>query len=507
MRVLLDTNIIIHREASRVVNPGIGKLFNWLDKLGFIKCIHPLTIEEIQKHKDPKVVATMIIKIGNYQELKTQAPLKPEVVSISERMDKSVNDKIDSRILNELASERIDIIISEDKNIHTKAALLGLESYVFTIENFLEKVTGENPDLVSYKTLAVKKEYFGNIALTDTFFNSFRRDYFGFDKWFNRKSDETAYVCYEDNNLMAFLYLKKEDEKEDYSNIKPHFPKKKRLKVGTFKVTLNGYKLGERFLKIIFDNALLQKVDEIYVTIFENSTEQKRLIGLLQEWGFVKWGIKETGSEGEEIVLVRDFRPIFDLTNPKFTFPYISTGANAFIVPIYPEYHTNLLPDSILRTEAVGDFIDNEPYRNSISKVYVSRSQEKNLKSGDIIIFYRTGETHPKIYSSVVSTIGIVESVVTNIKSETDFISLCRKRSVFSDQELSKQWHYSPNRPFIVNFLYTYSFPKRINLKTLLELGVIANIGSVPRGFQKISLDKLESILKATNTHESIIIN
>jgi len=29
---------------------------------------------------------------------------------------------------------------------------------------------------------------------------------------------------------------------------------------------MNGFKLGERFLKIVFDNALQQKVDEIYVT-------------------------------------------------------------------------------------------------------------------------------------------------------------------------------------------------------------------------------------------------
>jgi len=35
---------------------------------------------------------------------------------------------------------------------------------------------------------------------------------------------------------------------------------------------LNGFRLGERFLKIIFDNALKQKVEEIYVTIFEKGS-------------------------------------------------------------------------------------------------------------------------------------------------------------------------------------------------------------------------------------------
>ena len=53
MRVLLDTNIIIHREASTVVKEEIGVLFNWLDRLHHAKCVHPLTIAEIGKHERP----------------------------------------------------------------------------------------------------------------------------------------------------------------------------------------------------------------------------------------------------------------------------------------------------------------------------------------------------------------------------------------------------------------------------------------------------------------------
>jgi hypothetical protein len=33
MKALLDTNIIIHREANRVINSDIGYLFKWLDRL------------------------------------------------------------------------------------------------------------------------------------------------------------------------------------------------------------------------------------------------------------------------------------------------------------------------------------------------------------------------------------------------------------------------------------------------------------------------------------------
>ncbi|MEK0338509.1 MAG: hypothetical protein QQN41_13855, partial [Nitrosopumilus sp.] len=62
MRILLDTNIVIHREASTVTNKDIGQLFKWMDKLHHEKCIHPITIKEIEKHPDEKVKKTFAIK-------------------------------------------------------------------------------------------------------------------------------------------------------------------------------------------------------------------------------------------------------------------------------------------------------------------------------------------------------------------------------------------------------------------------------------------------------------
>jgi hypothetical protein len=302
-----------------------------------------------------------------------------------------------------------------------------------------------------------------------------------------------------DDNIGAFLYLKIEDENENYSNISPPFSKKKRLKIGTFKVTLNGYKLGERFLKIIFDNALRFRVDEIYVTIFDKRIEQIRLINLLTDFGFVKYGTKDCN----ELVYVRDFQPAFEKMNPKYTFPYVSANNEIFITPIYPEYHTNLFPDSILRTESPADYVENEPFRNAISKVFISRSFERNLNKGDIIVFYRTGG----YYKSVVTTLGIVESVVTDIKDSQHFIDLCKKRSVFSDKELLEIWNKSKNKPFIVNFLYAYSFPKRINMKRLIELGVIQSVHSAPRGFLRITHQNFKDIIREAQVDERIIIN
>ncbi|MBC7524062.1 MAG: hypothetical protein H7239_06460 [Flavobacterium sp.] len=494
MKVLLDTNIIIHREASKVKNTDIGVLFNWLDKLKHSKYIHPLTIEELNRNIDPKTVETMNIKIGSYNVIKNVAPVNDTIKQVGNKVDITPNDISDTIILNEVYSDRVDILISEDKKIHRKAKLLGISDKVFKIENFLEKVTAENPELVNYRVLAVKKVDFAAVNIQDTFFDSFREDYAEFDKWFNKKSDETCYVCHSDNNLTAFLFIKLETEEENYSEISPTFFKKKRLKIGTFKVTENGYKIGERFLKIIFDNALQYKVDEIYVTIFNKREEQERLIDLLKIWGFINFGTKATNN-GVENVYTRQFNksiPI-NLENPKLTFPFFSRNQNIFIVPIYQEYHTELFPDSILNNQSPKDFIENFPHRNAISKVYISRSREKNLQSGDIVVFYMTGGK----YKGVATTIGIIESCMTNIKNSEEFLKLCRKRSVFSNDDLLKHWNFYPNlKPFIVNFLYTYSFRKRPNLEWLVNNGIIQDYESVPRGFAKISADQFDTILK-----------
>ncbi|MEO8884917.1 MAG: PIN domain-containing protein [Mucilaginibacter sp.] len=503
MKALLDTNIVIHREAGRVSNQDIGILFKWLDKAKYQKCIHPATVHEINKNPNKSTVDAFNIKMDSYELMQTVAPMAPVVDIISKKYDVNDNDKIDSVLLNEVYNDRVDLLISEDKKIHIKALELKISDRVYTINSFLEKIYAENPDLVEYKILSVEQKHFGDLDLTDPFFDTLREDYFGFDKWFNKKANEKAYVTFnkENNKILSLLYIKREDEAELYSDITPMFTPKKRLKIGTFKVVSNGVRLGERFLKIIFDNAIIQKVDEIYVTIFDKRDEQKRLISLLEEWGFKHFGNKKNSDEK---VYVRDFTPHFNSKKLKETYPFIGLEKNIFLVPIYPEYHTELMPDSILHNESKADFIDNEPHRNSIGKVYISRSWEKNIGAGDILVFYRTGG----FYKSVVTTIAVVDNVYFTFDNEADFIKKCRKRSVFTDEKLKEHWNYNKiTRPFLVNFLYVYSFPNRINLKRLIELEVIKDLESVPRGFQKITKEMFINIIKDTKSDESIIID
>jgi predicted nucleic acid-binding protein len=169
MRVLLDTNILIHREAATVVRRDIGTLFFWLDRLKCDKCVHPASLEEIGKHRDPRVRSTFETKLQSYQVLKTIAPTSAAVQQVG-TTDKTENDRNDTLLLNELYANRVDVLISEDRGLHNKALSLAIADRAFTIDAFLEKALAENPELVDYKVLAVRKVAFGNANVHADFF-------------------------------------------------------------------------------------------------------------------------------------------------------------------------------------------------------------------------------------------------------------------------------------------------------------------------------------------------
>lgn len=501
LKALLDTNIIIHREANKIVEQDIGVLYRWLERTGYEKSIHPVTIAEVNKNSNKVTVETILKKLESYDKIIFPSPLHFEVKKISDIYDYNQNDKNDSILLNEVYVGRVDIFISQDNKIHDKAEKLGILDKVFKIDTFLEKVYSEFPELVNYKILNVQKSYFAKINLSDPFFDTLKVDYNGFEKWFLRKSDQQAYVTVNNENgkLLSFLHLKLEEENENYSDINPLFSRKRRLKVATFKVISNGLRLGERFMKIIFDNALQYKVEEIYVTIYDHREEQKRLISLLMQWGFIFHGKKK-----DENVYVRNFSPIFNINKLRECYPFINRNSNTFLVSIYESYHTELLPDSILNNESPSDYVESFPHRNGISKVYISRAIKPHPNKGDKLIFYRTGG----FYKGVITTLCVVEDIIYDIKSEFEFLNICKRTSVYRESELKDMWNYKPNnRPFIIKFLYLYSFPKRINMQRLIEMGIFKDNSDAPRGFKSISKELFNSILKETNSNESFIVD
>ena len=443
--------------------------------------------------------------LRSYHELRTQATDTPEIQRIRQN-DLTINDVIDTDLILEVHGGRVDLLLTEDRAIHEKARVLGICDRVLSIEMFLERAMREHPELVDYRVLSVRKEYFGNVDVSAAFFDSFRTDYPGFVAWFNRKADEVAYVCRgEDGSILAYLYVKLEGIDEVYADIAPLFAPRRRLKIGTFKVAHYGFKLGERLIKIVFDNALRLGVDEIYVTAFLRTVETQALVAMLEGWGFTRWGIKNSGY-GDESVWLRRYTPAASMTGPASTYPYMSSAARKFIVPIYPQYHTELFPDSILNTESPMAFVENRPNRNAIRKAYISRSHYRDLRSGDIVVFYRTGDgSAPAHYTAVATTLGIVEAVHDSITDYDSFRRACMGVSVFTDEELRQHWDYDRrNRPFVLRFLCTFSLPRRPNLLTMKEAGVLEEH---PRGFELLTDIGFRRLLEISDARHCPVVN
>lgn len=500
MRALLDTNIVIHRENTKATNLSIGQLFHWLDVLHYEKLIHTYTVEELRKYSNEQVQTLYDAKLTAYTQMKSVATQTQAFIELLNDAPKTDNDKIDNQLLYELYCNRADILITEDKKMLSKAEKLGIAEKVFTINGFITKATSENPALIEYKALSVRKEYFGNIDVSNHFFDTFRDAYPNFEKWFSKKCDEEAYVCRNDKKeILGFLYLKTEDESENYCDITPVFEPMRRLKVGTFKVEASGFRLGERFIKIIFDNAIERNLSEIYVTLFIDRPELKALYDLLIRWGFYKYGIKRTNGK-EETVLKKKLNVYNDDYTPKQNFPNLKYSRQKFFLPIEAAYHTPLLPDSKLNTENEVDFIGEQPHKYALQKVYISFSYKRNMKPGDFLVLYRKGDTPGrKGFESVVSTIGVIDEVKYNFKNKNEFLKCCENRTVFTPEELEYFWQTKQDSLLVIKFIFVKSLCKRLNLIYLWDQGIVEqNCG--PRPFDLISDNDFDLILNDSNT-------
>ncbi|MHC3921712.1 GNAT family N-acetyltransferase [Alcaligenes nematophilus] len=350
-------------------------------------------------------------------------------------------------------------------------------------------------------TLQIEK--FNNINLDDEFFDSLKNSYKEFNEWFENKgkNGESAYISKEDYDITGFLYLKLETE--EHKDINPSLKSKKRTKIGTFKIDARGTKMGERFVKKIFDHATHHEVEEVYVTIFP---EFQTLINLLERYGFERHGTKTT-ENGTEIVYLKKIDMLFDYDLVK-TYPLIDNkNGNSHLIAIQPKWHTRLLPDSILKNEDERDLIEDISHTNSIHKVYLcNMSGVENINPGDRILIYRPGETDPKWFKSVATSICVAEEYknINEFKSKDDFIKYCAPYSVFTQEELEKFWK-EKKYPHIIKFMYNVALRKRPNMRSLVE-----DFGfdrTAYWGYREISNAQLAEIAIAGGINESLIID
>ncbi len=347
---------------------------------------------------------------------------------------------------------------------------------------------------------------FSDIDLADTFFDSLRASYPEFDRWFKKKSEmgAKAYTYYINGALMDFLYMKVEDE--ELFDVQPVLSKKKRLKVGTFKVDNDNRHTsrGERFIKKIMDTAITEGVEEVYVTMFPTE-ELKKLIQMFEKYGFSHIADKPHDGRDSEYVLVKDMKTITN--NILKDYPFVRERGNKYVLAIKPEYHTHLFPDSILKSEAKYDLIQDVSETNSIYKIYLCWMKGINeLKQGDKLVIYRTADDKGfAAYRSVCTSVCTVCEIkcVNDFFNVDEFVKYTNRYSVFSENDLRKWYKFKPNFT-VIKMLYNIAFTKKVINKTMKE-----QVGINPKywGFFKLEDIQFEKLLKLGEIDEHYIVD
>ena len=296
-------------------------------------------------------------------------------------------------------------------------------------------------------------------------------------------------------------------EEEELSDITPVLPAKKRLKVGTFKVDNDNRHTtrGERFMKKIMDKAIVEDVDEIYVTMFPTDSLQK-LIAMFEKFGFSHIADKIHDSERSEYVLVKDMRTY--VGDMMLDYPFVKkAGHDKYVLSIIPAYHTQLFPDSILKNEQKYDIIQDMSETNSIYKIYICWMQDvKQLKKGDLLVIYRTNDKNgPAAYRSVCTSVCTVCEVKTfnDFADENDFLKYTNRYSVFNEKELSN-WYKTKQNFIVVKMVYNIAFTKKVINKTMIE-----QVGLHPNywGFFKLTNEQFDKLLDLGDIDEHYIID
>lgn len=298
---------------------------------------------------------------------------------------------------------------------------------------------------------------FSECNLDDSFFDTLKADYPGFDAWFRRKATEgqEAFVFTDDVGIGAFVCLKPEDN-EPIELIDRNLPALKRFKISTLKLAerVQGIRLGEGAVGIALWHWQQDRSDEIYVTVFE---KHQYLITLLERFGFQCIGIKkDTG----ECVLSRSRREV-DYSNQYKAFPFINPNFTAAgLIPINFNWHDTLFPFSeLMRTQQE---VEEIAAANGMTKIYIGTpTSALDHEIGEPVIIYRISDQYPKKYRSVATSYCVITDIkyIKNLGRYSmtldQFLQLVGNKSVFTTEELASI--YNRRNKNIVMFELTYN--------------------------------------------------
>jgi hypothetical protein len=475
MRLLIDTNILIHLEDNKIVDDDFYKFYQLAVSNNCQVLYHPDCIKDISKDKDIIRKEILKSKLKKYTKLINKAKLDNNFsLNLGEKKE---NDRIDNAQLFQVFKGYVEYFITNDNGIHKKARQIEISDKVLTSRKAFElldkKFTLIIPNHPALEHISVRKL---EDDFESTFFESLRQDYGGqkFMQWIEKCSqrDRQCYRLKIDNNLSALLIYNIEDESEHkLVNIKV-----KALKICTLKVGNDalGLKLGELFLNLMFQLAVNQNIEYVYVTTYE---KQVALIHLLEKFGFNKFSTFENSVGMKEMIFLKSLRHIDYIEKVgSIIHPFFRLNRSKYIIPIQPKFYKTLFKDGNLRTPSLFDSEDyglQEIQGNTIIKAYISKSLRQDLKKGDLLFFYSSEK-----YKSI-EPIGelLLYKRVDNID---ELWELVKSKTVYEQKHLKKMLEQSDYLTVTIFRLVNY-------LKPVVNFDQIKKMESFSNKFQTIT--------------------
>lgn len=481
--VLLDTNVLIPLQDSYAVLGNNLANFHRLALVGGYKLVyHPASIKDFERDTDLDRRARNLEHVRRYPALEHPAKCPWNTPATSP------NDACDNEILYALECDAVHALVTEDKGLLTKARArsLGHRTYnIQTAEDWLRRL--HQPFDVSLPNIEDVPLHSLTPELAGAFFDSLRDGYDGFEDWFRRKARENtkAWVYRDETDVLGAICVYDVQSNEVVTNEGKRLDGRA-LKLCTFKVgqSVRGRKIGELFLKAAFRYATENACEHIF--IHADVDKHAYLVNLLVDFGF-----EDVGLYGTDRVFVKqhpvnapDSAGLPALEYVRRYYPHYRDGhqVQKFLVPIQQEFHRILFPDyQALQSQL---FAPRGSVGNAIKLAYLCHSASKQIRPGDVLLFYRSED------EQAVTSLGVVDQFAV-LSDAASIAALVSRRTVYSINEIEDM----ATRPTkVILFRLVKHFPAPASLKRLLDDGVVAgNIQSIT----KISDDAFSRVLAA----------
>lgn len=472
MRILIDTNILINLEDNRVVKKQFSEFYRLAITNNCQLLYHPKAIPiDLSRDKNSDRKEIIKSKLEKYEKLKDYS--EPTTEFKNHIGEKKVNDIIDNKQLFQLMKGYVDFFVTQDNGIHINAKKIGFQDKVLNItqilslleEQFTIKIPS-HPILKEHSIREIENKF------NSSFFDSLRDDYGvkEFNLWLEKcaiKNRKCYSLIFEDELQAILIYNIEAVEDHQLKNIY-----EKALKICTFKVsdTAFGIKLGELFLHKMFEYCINQKINYLYLTVYE---KQNHLIKLLEKFGFYKVEFKnKLGLIEIQMIKSLNKKILGLIENNINNHPFYCDDKtiSKFAIPIRPEYYEKLFKDGKLRVPTLFDTSPdsiNEIQGNTIIKAYISNSKIKNLKKGDLLLFY-SSKTNQEI-----EPVGILETIQI-VKDFDELWNLVGKKTVFSQKDLLDILDEKKQLNVITFRLITY-LKKKVKLSKIKQMKSFKN--------------------------------